>query len=193
MTKRAERRGRKWKPGLIRNAKGHSRQHEAEREEREADVISIALRQPHRRLAASPRDQRLAYPLGRLAYAGLIDGAQLDTGHKFNALVRLYGRLKGIPITSGKSPMVGMVHSGGGFYRWETETETDKRLRSIEADYDACHDTLLDLGRVHRQGRNILIVCRDICIQEVDEITLWRRPDGLGNLRLGLNALGRVL
>lgn len=187
--------GRKRKVHVVRDHRGKSRAFDVHRTaraaEREAEIVSVALAQPHRRFASEPRLYYLGYPLGRLYYQGMIDRAQHDTGSRWCALVRRYAAMKGIRLGLPQAPLVGLVHEGSG-YRWETSAaDDDKRVRSVEEDYDACIEALLAVGRTLRRGRAVLVVCKRICIQEEDENFLWREG-GLGELRLGLNALRNV-
>ncbi len=186
-------RGRRRKTDVARDSRGKSRAFEAHRKEREADIVAVAVAQPHRRFAKAPRASHLGYPLGRLHYMGLIDREQHEAGQRWCALVRRYAAMKGLRLGLPQTPLLGMAHEGGG-YRWEAASGGDdaRRVRSVEKDYDDCVAALLDVGRATRRGRAAMIACKRVCVLEEDENFLWH-GGALGDLRLGLNALGRIL
>lgn len=164
--------------------------------ETEEQRMAVVLAQPHRRWAANPRDERLGYPLGRLQYAGYVTRDQLDAGDWWAGIVRSYAGMMGVKIENPRGVMGSMVSSfsDGGFYHWENEAEDDEdakeRKRKLSERYDDCYAALLDVGRLHCAGHKVLTVCRQICIGEENEITLW--PERIGWLRLGLNALDKI-
>lgn len=182
--------GPKRKTNVVRDASGRSRG--------EIIDLSVVLAQPHRRWSSNPRDQLLGYPLGRLYVQNYIDRDQLEAGDEWAALVRAHARILGIPVGSPKSPMTEMV--SGGFYHWETaqgdddDGERQKRINRIRGLYDDCFVALGEIGLTLGVGHKILNLCREICIQEVNEVVLWReRPSQIGNLRSGLNVLWKTL
>lgn len=155
--------------------------------------LTVVLNQPHRRAAKNPKDERLGYALGRLQLEGSISEDQLNAGNAWAALVHAYARMIGIPSGSPRSSAL-TASVANGFYAWEGETieidptESERRRKALKARYDRCHDTLHEAGRSLGVGAELLKAVRHVCIDE-------RFPDEriLGNLRIGLNALHRIL
>jgi hypothetical protein len=182
--------GRKRKTTVIRDSKGKSRG--------EVFDPSVIERQPHRRGSAQPWSEDAGFPLGRLRINGMLTEAQMRAGNEYAAVVYAYARTMGIPMGSPRSGSMSECVSTG-FYSWEGDRhevdpeEAAKRVQRIRERYNDCHDTLADLGRQHGRGRNILIVMREVCVQECEEKALWRDEAKIGDLRLGLNAVHRVL
>lgn len=158
----------------------------------------MIFNQPHRRDCPQPWDDKAGYPLGRLLLNGLITDGQHRAGNEYAAVVYSYARTMGIPMGSPRSGSMSECISAG-FYAWEgdrveiNEDEAKKRVQAVKDRYNNCHETLTELGRLHNRGHKILHVMRDVCIQENQERGLWADPDKLGDLRLGLNAVHRVL
>lgn len=182
--------GRKRKVNVVRDSSGKSRG-----EKFDPSLIYI---QPHRRDCAQPWDDKAGYPLGRLSLNGLITDGQFRAGNEYASVVYSYARTMGIPMGSPRSGSMSECISAG-FYAWEGDRieidpkEAAKRIAKVKDRYNDCHDTLAELGRLHNRGHKILHVMREICIQENQESKLWADPDKLGDLRLGLNAVQRVL
>ncbi len=185
MTATLSRTGRKRKSNVRRDRSGKSL----------GEIIDLAvvLNQPHRKGASDPKSQLLGYPLGRLRLSGEVTEAQLEAGNVWASLVRSYARMLGVPVGSPKTgSMSGCVSTG--FYAWEGETteidedEAQRRRAALRSRYNACHDALAEVGNSLGQGTMILKACRKICVEE-------QPPAGreLGDLRVGLNALGKVL
>lgn len=190
--------GRPPKQNVIRDSSGKSRG--------EIFDPNFFFRQPHRRGIVEvmgekgidhtiPRNVALAgFPLGRLRLSGLISADQLRAGSDYAAVVRSYARQNNIPTGSTKSGSLSEF-VGGGFYLWENDSvgPTPDEIDLTKNRYNKCHETLAELGRMHGRGRNILIVMREICVAEVEERALWHDQSRLGDLRLGLNAVQKVL
>lgn len=195
---RMARAGRKRKANVIRDSGGKSRG--------EVFDPSFVFKQPHRRDFLSVIEGRkldhtepklvnqAGYPLGRLRIALAITGDQLRAGNEFAALVRSYGRRMGIQIGSPKSGSMSERISTG-FSPFEADINPDHQQSDQEVQdlYDLCYTTLAELGRTLNRGHGILHVMREICITENDERQVWRDEVKLGDLRLGLNAVHRVL
>ena len=128
----------------------------------------------------------------------MLTEAQLRAGNEFAAVAYAYARAMGIPLGSPRSGSMA-ENVSTGFYSWEgdrkevDQDEADKRVIRVRERYNDCHDALHALGQLHNRGRNILIVMREICIQEAEERPLWHDNQKLGDLRLGLNAVHKVL
>jgi hypothetical protein len=128
----------------------------------------------------------------------LITDGQLRAGNEYASVVYAYARTMGIPMGSPRSGSMSECIATG-FYSWEGETiepdpeEAAKRVHRVKERYNDCHETLAELGRFHGRGRHILIIMREICIAEAEEKALWHDQAKLGDLRLGLNAVHKVL
>lgn len=183
--------GRKRNPNAIRDDSGKSRG--------ERFDPTPFLNQPHRR-GNTELEANQGFPLGRLFMNGLINTDQLAAGNHYALSVYAYARTMGIPMGSPRSGAL-IQMQGGGFYRWEGEEakidpeESRKRLDRVKTQYNDCHDALAALGRVHKRGNKILSIMREICVAEHDENDLWGRAGEvrLGDLRLGLNAVHKIL
>lgn len=179
--------GRKRKTNVVRDASGKSRG--------EILDLSVIYNQPHRRGQRNPKSELLGYPLGRLRHEGLIDEAQLQAGNAWASMVRAYSRMIGLRIGSPKSGSLTEAVATG-FYVWEGDEgvepeEQERRRKRLRAKYDLCHDRLHEVGRTLGSGTQsaaLLKAIRKVCIEE-------RYPEDaeLGNLRVALNTVGRVL
>jgi len=173
--------GRKRKAGVARDRTGKSRGEGPEQ------AMAIALAQPHRRWSKTPRDALLGYPLGRLLLAGYITDKQHEAGQRWVTVVRRYAALIGFPRETPDAPNVELISSGVS-----CAADPDaKVILALRRDYNDCYAVLEQVGRDTRTGRGPLRVCRQICVQEIDEAILW--PHRIGDLRIGLNALVRAL
>lgn len=181
--------GRKRKTNVVRDASGKSRG--------EILDLSVVYNQPHRRGQRNPESELLGYPLGRLRHEGLIDEAQLQAGNAWASMVRAYSRMIGLRIGSPKSGSLTEAVATG-FYVWEGDgpengqevdaEEQERRRKRLRGKYDLCHDRLHEAGRTLGPGAALLKALRKVAIEE-------RYPEDaeLGNLRLALNTVGRVL
>lgn len=181
--------GRKRKTNVVRDAKGKSRG--------EILDLSVIYNQPHRRGQRNPKSELLGYPLGRLRHEGLIDEAQLQAGNAWASMVRAYSRMIGLRIGSPKSGSLTDAVATG-FYVWEGDgpevepEEQERRRKRLRGKYDLCHDRLHEVGRTLGPGIGqsaaLLKALRKVAIEE-------RYPEDaeLGNLRVALNTVGRVL
>ena len=193
----AKKRGRPKKDNVKRDDSGKSRG--------EVFDPSVIFNQPHRRvttlaLVADDKDpvqymNEAGHPLGRLRTAGLITKTQSRAGSAFAAVMRSYARQQGIrigsPKTGGMSEFIAT-----GFYQWETESpdreddpeEAARRRERVSSTYDRLHVAMGDFG--YQQARRVMMILKDVCILECDGSL---NDDTLGDLRLGLNAVHRVL
>ena len=173
--------GRKRKTNVARDGSGKSRGESAD------DIMAVVLAQPHRRFADTPRDARLGYPLGRLCLAGYITEKQHDIGQRWATIVRRYSALMGYRLENPAPPSVELIASG-----LSCAAEPDeKMILALRRDYNDAYAALDLVGRDTRTGQGPLKICRQICVQEMNEAILW--PHRIGDLRIGLNALARVL
>lgn len=183
LTKRA---GRPRKTNVVRDASGKSRG--------EIVDFSVVLNQPHRRGVSKEhrKSELLGYALGRLRFIGEISEDQLRAGNEWAELVRSYAATIGLPHGS---PQSGSLLSDSGkpaysFSRDEATHDADseqKRSASLKSRYDECYETMIQIGHTLSVGRKVLIVTRQVCIQDQDP-----QPWEVGDLRLGLNAMARI-
>jgi hypothetical protein len=166
---------------VARDAAGKSRGESPE------EIMAVALGQPHRRFAQTPREVKLGYPLGRLCLAGYVTEKQHDAGQRWATIVRRYSALMGFRLENPATPTIGMISSGSSCL-----ADPDEQvILALRRDYNDAYAALEQAGRDTRTGRGPLKICRQICVQEMNEAILW--PHRIGDLRVGLNALTRVL
>ena len=181
-------RGRKRKPGL-RHACGKRIRQETERE---AMAVVIAARRRHHGVTATQaRDERLGTAFGRLAYQRVISDPQYQAGLTFAELYQRHHIAMGLPLPSAASIAGRLVNEGIiGSSPSEPMLDVLDRLRQR---FDAATDAIDACDREHRMTRGrrpSLLLFRVVCVDE--DTTLWSETD-LGNLRVALNALVRVL
>lgn len=180
--------GRPKKRNVKRDSKGKSRG--------EIFDPSVIFNQPHRRGTRMPESADAGHPLGRLHMSGLLTEPQLRAGNEFAAVVYAYARTMGIPMGSPRSGSMSECIATG-FYSWESEhkagdqEEEAKRVQRVKGRYNDVFEALTEVGRT--LNRNLLVVMKRYCIEEMDEQALWRDGDEMGNLRSGLNVAHRVL
>ena len=189
--------GRKRKPGVMRDAKGKSR---GLPDAIDPQSLAVRVRELRRdgidadTARAFSRDPFAGFTLGRLRLigiaaekSGLIDPRaithdQCDAGQRFANLCEMHARIMGYAKGSPKSPALSLV-SFGVSTADEPDEATIKRVRhQFRASYDAL---------IAAVGPAAARRCHDICQG-------WVRVDQMGeadfgNLRVALNALGKVL
>lgn len=183
----AMRRGRPRKENVVRDGKGKSR----------GEIIdfSVVLNQPHRRHASGEarKSELLGYPLGRLRFQNRITETQLRAGNEWAELVRSYAATFGFPHGSARSGSL-LSDSGKPAYAFSSDeaahdAENDEMRRvSLRTRYNGCFEIMLDVGRSIGEGRAVLIIMRRVCLEERNPL-----EQELGNLRVGLNSVGKVL
>lgn len=183
----AMRRGRPRKTNVIRDGAGKSRG--------EIVDFSVVLNQPHRRHVSGDarKSELLGYPLGRLRFQGRITETQLRAGNEWAELVRSYAATFGLPYGSPRSGSM-LSDSGKPAYAFSQDeathdAENDERRRaSLRTRYNDCFEIMQEVGRSIGEGRAVLIIMRRICLEEVQPLEA-----DLGNLRVGLNSVAKVL
>jgi hypothetical protein len=177
-------RGRPRKTNVRRDASGKSRG--------EIVDFAVVLNQPHRRGTEDPSSHLLGYPLGRLRADGYLSDHQLAAGNAWAAVCRGYRAILAAPALSPRSgEMAERVSTG--FASFETAHDLDpegtaKRHAEVREKYNACYETLMQLGLSLGKFRTFAIVMRKVCLEERYPI-----PDEVGDLRLALNAVERSL
>lgn len=180
-------RGRPRKVNVRRSAKGKSLG--------EIVDLTILFEQPHRRGFSDPTSKRLGYALGRLAERGLVSDYQLRVGDRWASVVGSYRRqlLSCPPLSPKSGEMAERVSTG--FAKYETEMiheydpdKAEQDRAELKEKYNSCFENLALLGRIMGRSTAISNVVRKVCIDDRDPT-----EDEVGDLRLGLNSLGRVL
>ncbi|OYY00910.1 MAG: hypothetical protein B7Y80_03055 [Hyphomicrobium sp. 32-62-53] len=180
-------RGRKRKPGR-RTACGRLANEETERE---AMATVLNARARHFGVSiTSARDPRLGTALGRLNYQGRISDEQYQAGQTFGELYQRHHRTMGLPTPSPRS-VAGLLINEGIFGGSEVIPSPDDVAR-LRKRFDEAADALDACDRDHRlcEGRRpAALIYRIVCVDE--DARDWPDED-IGNLRVALNALGRV-
>ena len=180
-------RGRKRKPGR-RTACGRLANEETERE---AMATVLNARARHFGVSInSARDPRLGTALGRLNYQGRISDQQYQAGQTFGELYQRHHRTMGLPTPSPRS-VAGLLINEGIFGGSEVIPSPDDVAR-LRKRFDEAADALDACDRDHRlcEGRRpAALIYRIVCVDE--DARNWPVED-VGNLRVALNALGRV-
>ena len=131
--------------------------------------------------------------LGRLRMAGRNDPAgisetQFEAGLKYSNVVARYRSLMGIP---GESPKA-MNYMGGAGRTLAVDPDAEI-ISSAKEKYNSCFYALSLAGVETYQGNRVAKITNDVCMDRVDYRLLIEDAIALGNLRTGLNALGRIL
>lgn len=184
---RPNRRGRPRKANVRRDKAGISR----------GEIVDITaiLNQPHRRGNSDPQSALLGHALGRLAKRGFISEQQYRVGDRWAYIVRSYRRelLSAPPISARSSEMSERVSSGFCPREADIAHELDpeqmeRRRQELKDKYQRCFEALNELGRTMLRGHAILNVVRKVCVDDYDA-----SEHEVGDLRLGLNSLSRLL
>jgi hypothetical protein len=160
--------------------------------EREAMATALDARRRHYGVSGErARDERLGTSLGRLAFRGKISDRQCQAGLAFADLYRRHHMAMGLPLPSPSSVASILINEGiFGSSPSEPMLDALERLRSR---FEEATDALDQCDREHALAagrRPTLLVFRAVCADE--DATCWPHED-LGNLRVALNALVRVL
>lgn len=191
-------RGRPKKMNVRRDRTGKSRG-----EPHEVDPRSLAARGRDLRAdgidASHARDPLSGFTLGRLRLIGLagergdegdprgISARQYEAGDAWARLCRRHSAIMGYSMGSPKSPGFVMVSNGldrGG------ELDEDEVIR-IRRRWSDCYAALMRAGVLHGVGTKIALIAWDVCVNNRQIASM--AEDDFGNLRIGLNSLGRVL
>lgn len=183
----ATKRGRPRKVNVVRDSTGKSRG--------EIVDMSIVMNQPHRREAKGDerKSELLGYPLGRLRVQNEVSEIQLRAGNEWAMMVRSYAGMMGVPVGQPRSGSA-LNDSGKPGYAFVLDEarpdaeEYQRRCVILRGRYDACFETLGDVGRSFGRSHAILAAMRRVCIEE-------RYPNDieLGDLRIGLNAVAKEM
>jgi hypothetical protein len=188
-------RGRRRKPNVIRDAMGKSR---GEPDGVHPDSIAVRLREL-RRDGVPVQDRQGAldalagFTLGRLLLRnradpgdpGSINEQQYDAGQEWAKLARRHAAIMGYALGPPKSPSFVMVGAG-----LSCAEEPDKAaIAAVRRQWSDCYRALMDECRSH--GLAVRDIVYAVCIDNRNINSL--SATDFGNLRIGLNALVKVL
>lgn len=114
---------------------------------------------------------------------------QYNTGFAFAMLIHRHANIMGISLGNIKAASFMMVASGLSILP-EPDEEVIMKIKGRMRD---CDRVLLDAGNQYGQGSRVRTITYDVCLDRMKFADLQFTPHGMGNLRVGLNALGRVL
>ena len=188
-------RGRKRKPNVIRDATGKSR---GEPDGVHPETIAVRLREL-RREGVPVRDRQGAldalagFTLGRLLLRnradrgdpGSINEQQYNAGQEWAKLARRHAAIMGYVLGPPKSPSFVMVGAGLSC----TEEPDEAEIMAVRRQWSDCYRALMDACRTH--GLAVRDVVYAVCIDNRNINSL--SATDFGNLRIGLNALAKVL
>jgi hypothetical protein len=188
------RRGRKPKLNVIRDARGKSR---GEPLGVHPETLAIRLRDLRRDglRVANPKaalDALSGFTLGRLLLRhradpsdpGSVNELQYDAGQEWAKLARRHAMLVGYASGSPVSPSFAMV-AGASCAAPPTEEE----IATVRRQWSDCHHGLMEAAKTH--GLAIREVVHAVCVEN-RSLEFLTHAD-YGNLRIGLNALAKVL
>ena len=188
-------RGRKRKPNVIRDARGKSR---GEPDGVHPETVAVRLRElRHDGVFAKDRqgalDALAGFALGRLLLRhradpgdpGSVNEHQYNAGQEWAKLVRRHATVMGYALSTPKSPSFVMVGSGLPCAEEPDEAE----IASVRRRWSDCYRALMDVCRTH--GLTVRDIVYAVCIDNRNINSLSAKD--FGNLRIGLNALVRVL
>ena len=159
------------------------------------EVVDLApmFAQPHRRGLPDPSARTAGQALGRLLQRGLISGYQYRAGERWASVVASYRRQLCAPPSSTRSgEMAERVSTG--YVSVEAEVreidpeQAERDRAELKQKYDDCFEGLVALGRLLNRGHAIINSLRKVCIEDRDA-----DENELGDIRLGMNSIGRVL
>jgi hypothetical protein len=184
-------RGRRKKQTVLRDHAGRSLGEPPE------VVRAVVLAQRARLVGPAHADDPLAgHTLGRLRLRHQPHGPQdpcsisplqYEAGERYAVIAVRHAALMGYPIGTPKSPTLELLAAGLSCSE-EPDQELILRVRRQFAD---CYRALMDAGRAIGQGAKVALVTYDACLDRRTFESLT--PADIGNLKVGLNALVRVL
>ena len=137
-------------------------------------------------------NQDAGHILGRLKMVGLNPGGisenQFQAGWQYAQVVMRYRSIMGMPSESPKA-----MNLGGGAGRALSADPEEKSILASREKYNACTEALNAAGFECHQGNRVAKITNDVCMDRIDYNSISGDMVALGNLRAGLNALGRVL
>ena len=188
-------RGRKRKQNVVRDASGKSR---GEPEGIHPETIAVRLREL-RREGVPVQDRQGAldalagFALGRLLLRnradrgdpGSINEEQYSAGQAWANLVRRHATIMGYSLGTPKSPSFMLAGSG----HLCVEEPDEATIITVRRQWSDCYRALMDVCRTH--GLAVRDILYAVCIDNRNINSL--SATDFGNLRIGLNALVKVL
>ncbi len=188
-------RGRKRKPNVIRDARGKSR---GEPEMVHPETVRVRMRELRRdgvfpSSRAEALDALSGFTLGRLLLRhradpsdpGSINDQQYDAGQQWAKIVRRHAAVMGYALGSPQSPSFLMVGSGLSC----AEEPTEEEIMRVRRQWWDGYRGVMEVCKTH--GLGVRDITYAACIENRSLETLT--PADYGNLRIGLNALAKVL
>jgi hypothetical protein len=182
---------RRRKPDAVRDASGKCRGEPPDQ------VRAVALAQRLRAVAPEHADNPLAgHALGRLRLRHQPHGPQdpcsisqeqYEAGERYTAIAVHHAVIMGYASGSPRSAPLELA-AGGLACAQEPDAATILRVRRQFSD---CYRALIDAGRAIGQGVKVALVTYDVCLDRRGMESLTSQD--VGNLKVGLNALARVL
>jgi hypothetical protein len=187
--------GRKRKSNVTRDASGKSR---GEPEGVHPETIAVRLRELARE-GVAVRDRQGAldalagFTLGRLLLRnradrgdpGSINEQQYNAGQEWAKLVRRHAMIMGYALGTPKSPSFVLIGAGLSC----TEGPDEAEIIAVRRQWSDCYRALMDVCRTH--GLAVRDIVYAVCIDNRNINSL--SATDFGNLRIGLNALVKVL
>jgi hypothetical protein len=187
--------GRKRKPNVIRDAGGKSR---GEPDGVHPETIAVRLRELRRdgvpvRDCQGALDALAGFTLGRLLLRnradpgdpGSVNEQQYDAGQEWAKLVRRHAAIMGYGLGPPQSPSFVMAGSGPSCAAEPGAAE----IMAVRRQWSDCYRALMDVCRTH--GLAVRDIVYAVCVENRNINSL--SPRDFGNLRIGLNALVRIL
>lgn len=174
-------RGRPRKSNVMRDASGKSRG------ERDIDVTTLGTWAHRSRLVGRQEASHpdAGFTLGLCRLNKEITTGQYDAGNAWAELCHRHAKIMGYSLGSPKSPSFMMVSFGTS-----TATESDQiQILKIREKWKNCYDALAEVSRGNEM--RVSNTTYAVCVQGIPFEGLG--PRQFGDLRVGLNALGRVL
>lgn len=166
------------------------------REEKPEVVKAVVLAYRTREVGKDNAGNELAgHILGRLLLRhhmnekdpGSISQDQFHAGERYAALVRRHSSMMGYALGTPQSPRFELVGNGLSTTK-EPDQEYILQTRRL---FNDCYRSLMDVGLSLKRGVGIARITYDICLDRMPIFNIGL-PD-IANLRVGLNALGRIL
>lgn len=159
-----------------------------------AEIKSVVMAQRMKEVHPDDAGDALAgYTLGRLLLNHLrspedpagITREQHWAGEEFYKINRRHSRIVTAVMNSPRSPLLGMVSWGISC----EEEPTPREIAEARDNWRLCHDALIEASRIH--GMAVIRVTYGVCVENWPLSRL--SEEDYGSLKIGLNALGRVL
>jgi hypothetical protein len=187
--------GRKRKPkSPHREPSGRAQRRPGAEAARKAEIVAVALAYRAREVGAKDASDPLAgFTLGRLLLRRRanesdpsgISRDQHEAGEQWADLVRRHAAIMGYALGRPRSPSLTLVGSGASCAAEPDEAE----ILAVRRKWSDCYNALMEACRIH--GLAVRDVTYAVCVENRPIATL--READFGRLRVGLNALHRVL